>query len=72
MTSPWLFLVKVRTIPSGVRSAFQARLPSGVFTERKSVRVSVGELNPLEAISTATSRGTIRTVPPAGSPGISV
>ena len=37
---------------------------------RKFVSVSVGELNALEALTSATSRGTRRTWPPAGRPGI--
>ena len=68
-TRPWLFLLKIRNAPCGVRSAVQTR-PSAVLTMRKFVSVSVGELNALEALSSATSRGTRRTWPPAGRPGI--
>ena len=41
-----------------------------MLTMRKFVSVSVGELNALEAFCSATSRGTRRTLPPAGRPGI--
>ena len=68
-TIPWLFLLKTRKTPCGVRSAVHES-PSSVLTMRKFVRVSVGELNALEALTSATSRGTSRTLPPAGSPGI--
>ncbi len=68
-TIPWLFLLKIRNAPCGVRSAVQTR-PSSVLTMRKFVSVSVGELNALDAFASATSRGTSRTMPPAGRPGI--
>ena len=68
-TRPWLFFVKTRKTPCGVRSAVHAS-PSSVLTMRKFVSVSVGELNALEAFCSATSRGTRRTLPPAGRPGI--
>ena len=68
-TRPWLFFVKTRNTPCGVRSAVHDS-PSAVLTMRKFVSVSVGELNALEALTSATSRGTSRTLPPAGRPGI--
>ena len=49
-TSPWLFLLKIRNAPCGVRSAVQSR-PSFVLTMRKFVSVSVGELKALEALT---------------------
>jgi hypothetical protein len=69
VTIPWLFLGRMRKSPSGVRRAVQ-RWPLGVRVMWKSVRCSVGELNPLEAICTATSFGSNRTLPPLGRPGI--
>ncbi len=68
-TKPLLFFVKMRNAPCGVRSAVHCR-PRLVLTMRKFVSVSVGELNALEAACSATSRGTSRTLPPAGRPGI--
>ena len=68
-TMPWLFLEKMRNAPCGVRSAVHTR-PLSVLTMRKFVSVSVGELKALEALTSATSRGTSRTLPPAGRPGI--
>ena len=69
-TMPSDFLVSTRKTPLGERSAVQ-RWPCGVRTTWKSVRRSVGELNPEVATCSATSLGTSRTVPPAGRPSIS-
>ena len=68
-TSPWLLRVNVRKTPCGVRSAVQRR-PSSVLTMWKSVSVSVGELKAPAAFCSATSRGTSRTCPPAGTASI--
>ena len=48
-TMPWLFFVKTRKTPCGVRSAVHAS-PSSVLTMRKFVSVSVGELNALDGV----------------------
>ncbi|MCA1657260.1 MAG: hypothetical protein LC713_06075 [Actinobacteria bacterium] len=68
-TSPWLFLLKIRNAPCGVRSAVHTS-PAFVLTMRKFVSVSVGELKALDAFCSATSRGTRRTIPFGGSPSI--